>query len=157
MDLIISIDNFMDGGNYREVNSPRTLEACLRSGLDPSELAPKPRGAFVTKELTKTMVDAKFQLYEKKRQDKISTVTQERQSLIKFAMRKSASQPGSPDPNHTGLLANNPKGGGSNLIEMVRFLLLSLSLSLPPSHISVSLALTAPLTPTHLHTSHPPP
>ena len=146
MDLIISIDNFMDGGNYREVNSPRTLEACLRSGLDPSELAPKPRGAFVTKELTKTMVDAKFQLYEKKRQDKISTVTQERQSLIKFAMRKSASQPGSPDPNHTGLLANNPKGGGSNLIEMVRYTLHLLSLTLT---VTVTLTLALALERTH--------
>jgi len=36
MELIIDINNFEDGGICRDINSPRSLEACLRSGLDPS-------------------------------------------------------------------------------------------------------------------------
>ena len=35
MELIITINNFEDGGVCRDINSPRSLEACLRSGLDP--------------------------------------------------------------------------------------------------------------------------
>lgn len=126
MELIITIENFEDGGNVREINSPRTLEACLRSGLDPRELAPKPRGAFASKDLTKAMIDAKIQMFEKKRRDKINAVKQERDAIMKFAMRKSGtlSQPNSPEkgnPDQTGLLSNKPKEGASNLIEMVRF------------------------------------
>ena len=119
MDLIITIENFQDGGNAREINSPRTLEACLRSGLDPKELMHKPRSAFLSKSMTKEMVDAKVAINEKKRRDKISLVKEERDAIIKFAMRKASSQPNSPDhaAAQTGLLAN--KEGGSNLIEMV--------------------------------------
>ena len=36
MELIITINNFEDGGVCRDINSPRSLEACLRAGLDPS-------------------------------------------------------------------------------------------------------------------------
>ena len=36
----ISIENFEDNDVTREINSPRSLESCLRSGLDPSELYP---------------------------------------------------------------------------------------------------------------------
>ena len=38
MELIITINNFEDGGVCRDINSPRSLEACLRAGLEPSGL-----------------------------------------------------------------------------------------------------------------------
>jgi len=123
MDLIISIENFEDGGAAREMNSPRTLEACLRSGLDPKELAPKARSSFLSKTLTKEMVDAKLAMFEKKRRDKINEVKQERNAIIKFALRKDSSQPNSPvkgNPEQTGLL-QPVKDGASNMIEMVSF------------------------------------
>jgi hypothetical protein len=118
MDLIISIENFEDGGAAREMNSPRTLEACLRSGLDPKELAPKSRSSFLSKTLTKEMVDAKLAMFEKKRRDKINAVKQERNAIIKFALRKDSSQPNNPE--QTGLL-QPVKDGASNMIEMVSF------------------------------------
>lgn len=121
MDLIITVDNFEDGGAAREINSPRSLEACLRSGLDPKELLPKPRGAFVSAQLTKEMVDAKVAMFEKKRKDKILVVRQERNAIIKFAMRKNSPEKQAAAAEQTGLLANKAKEGGSNLIEMVRF------------------------------------
>lgn len=69
MDLLISVENFEEGkDSYREINSPRTLEACLRSGLDPSELYPKGRRTFAEKNLSKDMVDIKHGFFEKKRQ-----------------------------------------------------------------------------------------
>ena len=67
MENLYSVLNFEDGNTAHEINSPRSLEACLRAGLDPSELMPKTRKEFVKKDLTDEMVDIKFQLFEKKR------------------------------------------------------------------------------------------
>ena len=71
MEVLISIENFEDAsGKYREINSPRTLEACLRSGLDPSEVYPKPRGHLKEKGLTPEMLDIKYQAFQNKRRGK---------------------------------------------------------------------------------------
>jgi hypothetical protein len=68
MDLVISIENFEESsGTNRDINSPRTLEACLRCGLDPVELYPKPRSFYLSKDLTKEMVEIKRETFEKKR------------------------------------------------------------------------------------------
>lgn len=71
MEILFSVENFEEsGGNYREINSPRSLEACLRSGLDPAELYPRPQKDFVSKNLTDEMVDIKYKAFEKKRMGK---------------------------------------------------------------------------------------
>ena len=71
MEVVISIDNFEEAsGRYREINSPRSLEACLRSGLDPSELYPRPKSDFKEKSLTKEMLDIKYQTFQNKRLSK---------------------------------------------------------------------------------------
>ena len=67
MEVLISVENFEDGETAREINSPRSLESCLRSGLDPSELFPKPYEKFISKKLTKEMVEIKYENFEKKR------------------------------------------------------------------------------------------
>lgn len=71
MEALISVENFEDGETAREINSPRSLESCLRSGLDPSELFPKTFEKFSTKNLTKEMVDIKLGNFEKKRRGSI--------------------------------------------------------------------------------------
>lgn len=76
MEILFSVENFEENDTYREINSPRTLEACLRAGLDPSELYPKPRKKFVSKKLTEEMIDTKFDLFEKKRQGTHTIVQQ---------------------------------------------------------------------------------
>lgn len=69
MEVLISAENFEEpSGRYREINSPRTLEACLRSGLDPSELYPRPKSEFKEKGLTKEMIDIKYQVFQQKRE-----------------------------------------------------------------------------------------
>lgn len=70
MDVLISVENFEDGETAREINSPRSLESCLRSGLDPSELFPKAYERFASKKLTKVMIEIKHENYEKKRRGK---------------------------------------------------------------------------------------
>lgn len=68
MEVLITIDNFEESnGKYREINSPRTLEACLRSGLDPTELYPRPKSDFKEKGLTKEMLDIKYSTFQEKR------------------------------------------------------------------------------------------
>lgn len=75
MDILVSVENFEEGGgNYREINSPRTLEACLRQGLDPTELYPRPRRHFVDKNMTKEMIDIKYEFFEKKRKGRLVLV-----------------------------------------------------------------------------------
>eukprot|EP01038_Epipyxis_sp_PR26KG_P009960 gene9960-13393_t len=104
MDIVFSVENFEEnGGLYREINSPRTLEACLRSGLDPAELYPKKPDQFISAELTKQMVEIKFNTFEKKRQDKIQIIKSERNSIIQYAERKLAGS-----GHGVGTTANNP-------------------------------------------------
>lgn len=89
MEILFSVENFEESnGNYREINSPRTLEACLRSGLDPAELYPKSRNQFTSKSLTKEMIDIKFDAFEKKRLEKIHVVKTERNHIVMYAERK---------------------------------------------------------------------
>ena len=93
MEININLDNFLEGDKVREITSPRSLEACLRSGLDvsillesnlifltyiyslkilwqPAELYPKKKSYFRAKGLTDEMVQIKFENYEKKRRGK---------------------------------------------------------------------------------------
>jgi hypothetical protein len=70
MDSLFSIENFDDGKVSREISSPRTLEACLSLGIDPSELKRKSREKFVSSKFNDEMIDKKFASYERKRQSK---------------------------------------------------------------------------------------
>lgn len=69
MEILFSVENFEEpGGKYREINSPRSLEACLRSGLDPAELYPRPKRELMSKTMTEEMLEIKFKTFERKRQ-----------------------------------------------------------------------------------------
>lgn len=68
MEALVTVDNFeQSNGTYREINSPRTLEACLRTGLDPTELYPRPRRDFREKGMSTEMLNIKFDAFEHKR------------------------------------------------------------------------------------------
>ena len=89
MEILFSIENFEESnGKYREINSPRTLESCLRNGLDPAELYPKPKTKFLSSSLTDEMIDIKYETFERKRKDKILSVKIERQHLIQYNEKK---------------------------------------------------------------------
>eukprot|EP01031_Cornospumella_fuschlensis_P032598 gene32598-39414_t len=95
MEILISVENFEEsGGRYREINSPRTLEACLRCGLDPSELYPKQKRDLYEKGLTKEMMEIKVNFFEKKRKEKIESVRKERNVIIGFTEKRSLSPQG---------------------------------------------------------------
>jgi hypothetical protein len=89
MEILFSVENFEENaGAYREISSPRTLEACLRSGLDPAELYPKEKKEFLNKTYTTQMLDIKYSNFEKKRQDKIIAVKMERNSIVTYMEKK---------------------------------------------------------------------
>lgn len=95
MELLNSVDNFLEGGVVHEINSPRTLEACLRLGLDPAELAPKNENKFKTKDLPPELVKVKYDHFERKRKEKIAAVISEREVIMKYGLKKHSS------PNHS--------------------------------------------------------
>ncbi len=68
---LYNVNTFEQGATFRPINSPRSLEACLRSGLDPSELLPIPREDFVSSNLTEEMIDIKYESHERKRKGKL--------------------------------------------------------------------------------------
>lgn len=89
MEILFSVENFEENnGKYREINSPRTLESCLRNGLDPAELYPKPKSRFQSSILTDEMIDIKYETFERKRKDKIISVKLERQQIIQYNEKK---------------------------------------------------------------------
>ena len=65
MESIYTIHTFEDAG--REINSPRSLEACLRVGIDPSELGPRSVKSFARKGLEEDLVLKLHENFEKKR------------------------------------------------------------------------------------------
>jgi hypothetical protein len=72
MEVLISVDNFEEpNGRYREINSPRTLEACLRTGLDPTELYPRSKTEFKDGNISKEMLDIKYGTFQSKREGKV--------------------------------------------------------------------------------------
>ena len=95
MESLYSIDNFEDGDACHEINSPRTLEACLRNGLDPSELMPKSRKSLTRKYMSEEMIDLAVSQAQWKRGELLKVVKEERARLMSFAKKKAeTAQPG---------------------------------------------------------------
>ena len=72
MDRIVSILNFEEipegAKKAPEINSPRTLEACLQCGLDPSELRAVSKKRFQNPNYTAVMIEKQYTTFERKRQ-----------------------------------------------------------------------------------------
>ena len=66
--MAVNIDNFLDEENeQRRINSPRTLEACLRSGVDPAELYPKDLEEFDQPRQLPAVTALMYDHYEERR------------------------------------------------------------------------------------------
>jgi hypothetical protein len=63
------VENFETEGGIFPINSPRSLEACLRLGLNPAELFPKSKGEFfrVPPGAGEELVQVAFDHHEKQR------------------------------------------------------------------------------------------
>ncbi|KAJ1493697.1 hypothetical protein T484DRAFT_2696272 [Baffinella frigidus] len=76
-------------GNFDEYNisaplltSPRSVEACLRQGIDAEELVFRYEDSFFEKAVTPDVQEIRWKHYETKRLEKLSMVREERQTLV---------------------------------------------------------------------------
>ncbi|CAM9107953.1 unnamed protein product [Hapterophycus canaliculatus] len=88
---IKSVLNFENDGKAEHISSPRSLEACLRSGFDPQELMP--RRCFAVKGELPELTEIRHNFFETRRKEKIAMVKKERQSIISFLASKNTGLP----------------------------------------------------------------
>lgn len=81
---LVTLDTF-DPKSKARLNSPRSLEACRRQGIDPDELR------FTTRAMIKKMhpgidkkvLDLRFSHYEEKRAEKLRVLKEEREQVMR--------------------------------------------------------------------------
>lgn len=101
MNNVRSIEHFEADESNGPVNSPRSLEACLRLGYNPAELLPRPKADFRRPTFTEEMVSIAVANAEKKRLEKIQLVKLERSEIVRQLKA---------DPLQTKLLATGGAG-----------------------------------------------
>jgi hypothetical protein len=139
METLITIDNFeLPQFANHEINSPRTLEACLRSGYDPAELRTKPKMFFKTKDITEEMLEIKHNTFERKRLgmnhskliiycsnfycvEKIETVRAAREAIIVYSEKHKTRASSTDHLNNSGTKYNPHEENDkvSHMLEMV--------------------------------------
>lgn len=121
MESIYSVENFeaiKGRQQFQRINSPRSLEACLRLGYDPSELNPKEKKDLKKENpsLTAEMVDIMYNQFEHKRNVKKDQVTREREAIIASNLKKLNLQASnSSGLNATATATATAGGGGMNV------------------------------------------
>ncbi|CDW82720.1 UNKNOWN [Stylonychia lemnae] len=81
---MISLENLDDYNGRALLNSPRSLEACQRIGLNPKELIYKPIEDFKDKNLDHQIVQIRYQHHESKRRELLYKAKKERGEIIKI-------------------------------------------------------------------------
>jgi len=90
METTLSILNFETGGPGGKpglITSPRSLEACLRLGVDPRELLPHPVKAFGKSldkkiKITPEEQQARYEHFELRRKEKIKAIKEKREAIV---------------------------------------------------------------------------
>ena len=84
---LMNIDNANFSNKKSLINSPRTLQACFKLGIDPSELYQLTLEEFKlvnpdVRYLPQDMIKFRYEAEEKYRNDSINQVKEERQKII---------------------------------------------------------------------------
>ncbi len=114
MDVHYNVLNFEDENGCRPITSPRSVDACLKAGLVPNDLLPKPRKAFVRPNLTDEMIDIAFNLEEKKRKEYVMMVTDLRRGMLS---QDELDRPDSPGAAHAARLAAEAAARSNAMME----------------------------------------
>ncbi|KAJ7515958.1 hypothetical protein O6H91_22G036100 [Diphasiastrum complanatum] len=69
-----------------KLSSPRSLQACLHLGIDPSEVVFRPPDAYTERGLMKELQQLKFEHHEVQRKEKLRRLKEERSCIIKKEM-----------------------------------------------------------------------
>ena len=90
--MVYSILNFLNvDGDPKPPDSPRTLEACLRSGFDPRDMVPHTLEQFTDTGVPKEVAEIKLRHFEGRRAEKVKIVTLERQKICQYLSSVSGS------------------------------------------------------------------
>ena len=108
-----------------DMNSPRTLEACLHKGLLVEELLPRKPKKFSAPGMSKEVAERRYEFFEKRRQDKLSMVRSQREEIVRSQMDASLARP---DPRSTvgvppgtiDLTPQNDNSASVSLLEVKR-------------------------------------
>ena len=108
------MENFMKGPKPRVINSPRSLESCLRQGLDPAELIPKSLSKFQAENALREVAQVKFEHYEERRLEKMEQARSERAIIVDFLEQARKSGSTRLSPSFQKLAAASGPGGDSS-------------------------------------------
>ena len=97
---LITLDSFEVLGKNHVINSPRSIEACLRLGLDTADLVPKELSDYGGKFIPEFVAQVKYEHAEQRRVDNLKEAVRERNRIIQ-------ANSGSAD-----MSASVPSGGG---------------------------------------------
>jgi hypothetical protein len=79
---LVSLTSLDEFEQHRLVNTPRSLEACRREGIDPEELLYIPPDAFTQPHLSVRLQQLHFEFFEAKRKEIIAIVKRERENVV---------------------------------------------------------------------------
>ena len=79
---IVTIDDAIRQDNKELINSPKSLEAWRREGIDPKELLHRPFKEFENSALRQEIAQMRYEYYENKRIELIKVIERERDNII---------------------------------------------------------------------------
>ena len=85
---LVTLENVEDLGRNAVINSPRSLESCLRLGIDTCELVTKDITDFRQRFVPETVSKIKHEHYEKRRTESLNEAKRERKMIIAAVQRE---------------------------------------------------------------------
>ena len=119
--MLISLDNYEEYEDKYIINSPRSLEACNRGGIDPEELKFISLEDFADNRATLEVLKMRFNHREEKRKMLITQARKERADIIKMLENPEGVKPGSlhrPITQLSGSRNDHSTFGGGRRSEM---------------------------------------
>ena len=104
---LVTLDNVEELGRNFVINSPRSLESCLRLGLDTSELVAKDLNTFRQKFIPESVTMIKYNHYEQRRNENLKEARNERNMMIAAMKREEESQAAAAAAAAAGLAASD--------------------------------------------------
>ena len=80
--ISVTLDNFEELGRNHTINSPRSIEACLRLGLDTSQMISKSIDDYKGRYVPDAVAQVKYDHAEKRRQENLAEARAERDMIV---------------------------------------------------------------------------
>ena len=78
----VTLENFEELGRNHVINSPRSIEACLRLGLDTADMVPKSVDDFKGRFIPDSVAQVKWEHSEQRRGEALEEAKQERNTIV---------------------------------------------------------------------------